>query len=267
MKYFLLHTVLFIPFVTISQPNNLAVAKVSYTLKYMQDTSFKNNFREEQFLLFVGNSFTHYFSYEKYLQDSIAKKQMEKQLKDGFDNVVIGNSKRYTPIELYYDISNKSLFVQNSILKKYLYNDSCHIINWHITDERKKFDKYNCTKAVGTFRGRDYIAWFTNEIPIPAGPWKLNGLPGLILEAYDTQNQVQFLFNGIESITNQSISLRPNLTEVIEVSKKDFIALQKIVTSDPIGYLNANSNFKMNPNLKPIRSLKKAPNPVELTEN
>ncbi len=267
MKRLLLNILLLIPFFIKAQPNNLAVAKVFYTLKYMQDTSFKDNFREEPFLLCFSNSYSHYFSYEKYIQDSIAKKNMEKQLKDGFDNVVLGNSKKYTPIELYYDISDKILYVQNRILKKYLYNDSCNRIIWHITDERKKFDKYICTKAFGNFRGRNYTAWFTNEIPISAGPWKLNGLPGLILEAYDKQKQVQFLFNGIESVNNQIISVSPKFSDVLSVSKKEFVQLQKVVISDPIGYLNANSNFKMDPNLKPIKGLRKAPNPIELTEN
>jgi len=49
-----------------------------------------------------------------------------------------------------------------------------------------------CQKAEGDFRGRHYIAWFSNKILIPDGPWKLCGLPGLILEAYDEKKTVYF---------------------------------------------------------------------------
>ena len=38
--------------------------------------------------------------------------------------------------------------------------------------------------ATTHFRGRDWKVWFSEEIPLPLGPWKLGGLPGLILAAH-----------------------------------------------------------------------------------
>ncbi|HIR32843.1 MAG TPA: GLPGLI family protein, partial [Candidatus Coprenecus merdigallinarum] len=45
---------------------------------------------------------------------------------------------------------------------------------------------YNCQRATGTFRGREWQVWFTYDIPYNYGPWKLGGLPGLILKAEDS---------------------------------------------------------------------------------
>ena len=53
--------------------------------------------------------------------------------------------------------------------------------NWQITNEVKVIDNYNCRKAVSTAFGYDFTAWFTEEIPVNAGPEKFDGLPGLIL--------------------------------------------------------------------------------------
>ena len=68
--------------------------------------------------------------------------------------------------------------------------------------ETKKIGKFVCKKATTTFRGRNYTAWFTNEIPLPYGPWKLNGLPGLILEAYDSNKFVYWYSKNIEYPSN-----------------------------------------------------------------
>ncbi len=65
-------------------------------------------------------------------------------------------------------------------------------IHWNITDSTKKIGRFNCTMATTHFRGRKYIVWFTPKIPVPYGPWKLIGLPGLILQAQDSLNNIRF---------------------------------------------------------------------------
>ena len=64
--------------------------------------------------------------------------------------------------------------------------------NWILTNETKKIGNFNCNKATCHFRGRDYTAWYTMEIPVPYGPWKFQGLPGLILEVYTPNQEIYF---------------------------------------------------------------------------
>lgn len=93
---------------------------------------------------------------------------------------------------------------KNTIWSTFLYRKMVYVketapkINWKISNETKKIGKFNCKKATTQFRGRNYTAWFTTEIPLPFGPWKLNGLPGLILEAYDTNKNTYWYFKNIE---------------------------------------------------------------------
>ena len=44
---------------------------------------------------------------------------------------------------------------------------------------------YHCQKAKASFRGREYTAYFSPEINMFGGPWKFDGLPGLILSVKD----------------------------------------------------------------------------------
>ncbi len=59
---------------------------------------------------------------------------------------------------------------------------------------------YQCHKAETTFRGRSYTAWFTIDIPINEGPWKLYGLPGLILKLED--NDLLFSYEAVGLMHN-----------------------------------------------------------------
>ena len=99
---------------------------------------------------------------------------------------------------------------------------------WKIEKETKKIGKFSCKKATAFFRGRNYTAWFTTEIPLPFGPWKLNGLPGLILEAYDTNKNVYWYFKSVEYPSNTK-----EKTKYLSLTKKekfktyeDFIAFK-----------------------------------------
>lgn len=70
-------------------------------------------------------------------------------------------------------------------------------INWQISEDTKVINEMVLQKAECDFRGRHYIAWFNSKIPISDGPWKLRGLPGLIIEAYDEKKHVQFNFTSL----------------------------------------------------------------------
>jgi hypothetical protein len=69
-------------------------------------------------------------------------------------------------------------------------------MTWSIKNETKTILGHTVQKATTQFRGRDYVVWFTSDIPLSNGPWKFGGLPGLILEVYDVQRH--FVFESIK---------------------------------------------------------------------
>ena len=56
-------------------------------------------------------------------------------------------------------------------------------ITWTLTDDTLTVSGYLCQQATATFRGVEWRVWYTEEIPSSAGPWRLRGLPGLIIKA------------------------------------------------------------------------------------
>jgi GLPGLI family protein len=56
-------------------------------------------------------------------------------------------------------------------------------IAWTLTDDTLTVSGYLCQQATATHRGVEWRVWYTDEIPSSAGPWRLRGLPGLIVRA------------------------------------------------------------------------------------
>lgn len=76
--------------------------------------------------------------------------------------------------------------------------------NWEITKEEKNEKGYQLQKAVTNFGGRKWTAWFTQNIPIPEGPYKFSGLPGLIVEIYDSQNHYHYELTKVTKLSKAS---------------------------------------------------------------
>ena len=89
-------------------------------------------------------------------------------------------------------------------LEQGYYTEPIGEIQWEIGDSTKNVLGYECTIATADYHGRHWTAWFTPEIPLQEGPWKLTGLPGLILEAEESTGQHSFVATGLEA-SNQEI--------------------------------------------------------------
>ncbi|MCU0443350.1 MAG: GLPGLI family protein [Microscillaceae bacterium] len=131
-------------------------------------------------------------------------------------------------------------FIQLDGFGKYTIVEKLPTINWQIDfNQVKKFGSLTCNLAKGSFRGRNYTAWFCPEIPISHGPWKLSGLPGLILEAYDETKEVKILFDRLVMPQQVSSQIqRPNTHNAISRDKfvkildKKIKAIQQSLRSD-----------------------------------
>ncbi len=77
------------------------------------------------------------------------------------------------------------------------YDEPLSEMEWQIGDSVKNILGYECVNAETDYHGRHWTAWFATDIPVSFGPWKLHGLPGLILMA-EADNRISFVATGIE---------------------------------------------------------------------
>lgn len=210
--------------------------KVKYTF-------FAKGSTIESFLLFNKN--------ESIYTLAIDRDVKKVNVKEDEENSEEGNGKIDLNINLYKDMPDafglytdlqNNIIIDHKFLVKNLkatdydtiyVKDKAKNINWELQEETKYISSFNCQKAIGQFRGRTYTVWFTFEIPVSAGPWKLNGLPGLILEASDSKNQFHFFAEKIELSSNNSLIskqkfLTQNYISPIQEREKTLSALNAI---------------------------------------
>lgn len=176
--------------------------KVSYELDQLCDypQSYRNSeWREKQTLILeIGKGMAHSYGVKEHnkLQKQFAMKRDKNRWKLEFNlHALIGET-----FIGYPKSKELTQIVDLDVAGVYQYTEAVPKLNWKMTAERKSILGYDCQRATCTFRGRDYEAWFTTEIPLSYGPWKFQGLPGLILEVADTKNEYHFTATGIEQV-------------------------------------------------------------------
>ncbi len=103
----------------------------------------------------------------------------------------------------------------------YIYEENKEQQNWQLKDDTLRVCGYLCSKATINRGGLQWTAWYTPEIAISDGPWKLYGLPGLILKAVDSTATHLFEATTIRKATLPITMEKSNL--MIKVNKEKFI--------------------------------------------
>ena len=153
------------------------------------------------------------------------------------------------------------------------------IQHWKISDETKNIGNFKAHKATANFGGRHWEAWFSTELPFSEGPYKFRGLPGLILELKDSNENYLFSFVG-----NKNLAKKIDTTFFLENMNKEkpllitdqqwkklqvdyFINPMKDFDGDLIVEDKNGNKVKMNPRELTIRTqdhLRKNNNPIEI---
>jgi len=255
------------------QTANTAIGRVTY--EFVHKTNLQTGYlHKEQMVLEYGNNISKYYSLTAKLQDSMMQQKFENAMRNGSTNIDLGMVVAANKETIFFNRITKQLqLVENYRNTYYLITDKGTLPKWEIQKNTKKIDAYDCQSAITNFRGRTYTAWFTTQIPISFGTWKLNGLPGLILEAYDANKEVQFNFRWLVQANNLgNIQLPAN---AIVTTEKDFdkmkLAYEQGAQNNSVAMSGMQiqiSNVQLNGRkLNDTTFMQQNGNPIELKKN
>lgn len=157
--------------------------------------------RKHQKILHTNGELSVYRTYGSYQVDSVIK-----QSGIGYDRVTIAfytelTSKYKTTPNSYLvkDYDKRDLLYNERIFAdRYQYNEPLPEFHWTICKDTILLHGHICRKATTSFRGRDWVVWYAEDIPVSEGPWKFGGLPGLILKAQSTDREHKFVALMVE---------------------------------------------------------------------
>ena len=183
----------------ISAQNN----RVIYEYKYASDSTKIDSLKTEWMYLDINKTGSEYYSKSAFESDSIINESIKKQMASGMKSISVSRNRQGG--EVSYEVEKTYPDYKISLITN-IGNDTYKVsedrpINWKISTDKKKIGEFQTQKATTHFAGRNWIAWFTTDVPIQDGPYKFSGLPGLIVEIADEKNSHKIELKGLKKIT------------------------------------------------------------------
>ena len=182
-----------------------------YKTRYHLDTLSMNNYIDDDCILQVGSKISKYYSkktdaYERVMCNPKAKAAYDRDLELALQKARKNGGlmdkpplARYSPLVIYNNYPQGKRTIQDAaFFDYYIYEDNNAPQQWTlVADSAKTILGYSCKKATCSYRGRNYEAWYSPDLPVSVGPWKFSGLPGLIMTAQDTKAHYTFEIKGL----------------------------------------------------------------------
>lgn len=146
--------------------------------------------------------------------------------------------------QVYRNLKENEMIEQTEFLgKQFLIEDEVETLPWKIETETKKIAGYNCQKAIliNEEKNDTVTAWFTKQLPIPAGPMVYGQLPGMILEISQQQGNFVITATAVELAAIDASTLAAP-TAGDKVSRKKYEKIVKAKMAEMEEYSGGNGS-------------------------
>lgn len=197
----------------------------------------KNQLLMHEVILQIGDSLVSCMDYQKYLSDSVWVSLGDVDFYEALNKT---NIYRQTTHErtLRNRMTGKILLNDMFSHRDFSYEEPVPDFGWELSEDTMTVCGYLCRKATCDFRGRKWTVWYAEELAIDAGPWKFCGLPGLVLQAKDENNEL--LYNAIRirkpalsHMMRGSIGKRCSRSDFRQTEKNFRLHYREFMSSDP----------------------------------
>ena len=119
-------------------------------------------------------------------------------------------------------------------------------IKWTLLDDTLTVGGYLCKTATCQLHGRKWTAFYSEDIPTSAGPWKQCGLPGLVLEA-EADGIHRFTIADIQRIASpiyyETNAITVKTTEAKLIKNRIRTFGNRLYLKDPYYYITDYGSF------------------------
>jgi GLPGLI family protein len=240
-----------------------------YQLTFQPDSN-NNQKSTIDYILATGMGVSYFYDLKMYELDLKLSQQDTGKLLSGDFNQMLNSLPRLKTLQVI-EKKGSAIKVYNQVGESAVYYAEEMKPEWKLKPEFNTIMHFEVQKAECRYKGRDYIAWFTKEIPTPDGPYKFQGLPGLIIKITDTRSHFDFeMKQVIENGNLQSFAAR-TYANPIKIGKSELKTLRENFDRDPFANMEASGKFMDEENKKKVLALKEANrkknnNPIELAE-
>ncbi len=182
-----------------------------YEYKFRPDAASKDSLVTDYMNLDTNGKESFFYNAAKFEKDSLFN-----ATKDSKAVAELKNYDRNLTYTVHKVYSGKSIQFYDKFQTANLVIKEEKFPNWKIVKEFKKIGEIDCQKAVSNYRGRSWEVWFSKDYPVNDGPYKFSGLPGLVVQINDTDNDHRFNLIQIKKIKNINSSVPKNNKEMSE---------------------------------------------------
>lgn len=209
-----------------------------YDYRCCVDTTgrLEDNISSDNMLLQIGpGGMSKFSSYRNLTVDSILMRSSREQIVDA---AIEGKLSTGEFMTIYKNHPSGRLTHTEKICEDWFrYDEEMPALDWELTDSVTTVLGYECRSAVCSFRGRRWTVFYAEDIPIADGPWKLHGLPGLIMKASDEKRHYTFECIGIKSKADRPITIYK--VPFNDVSRRDYYDTRHRYEVNPYAYFEA----------------------------
>lgn len=217
------------------------VLTVQYDMEALIDLSKPDEPVKETMRLDIGRKSSRFYSYTAFLLDSV----LAVDVANGASTELMArHAKQYQSLwseqtfKRYPDGKTTTLDEIAGEIARLRCEEEKEEPLWTLSQDTLTILGYRCFLATTDFKGRRWSAWFTPDIPVSEGPWKLAGLPGLVLKAEDEEGHYLFTANGIEQC-RETVPILFNGTDYEPVNRKQYAKVHERYFTDPIGFITS----------------------------